>query len=336
MNHKIKKWLPASMFCVVMTLIFTFTPTEAFAAHTVRLGWTTADSKVDPYAITAHLFAKELNTLAPGQFDVKFYPNHELGNDTDMFQALQLGTLDAGVITGALIGNFVPAFQLNDLPFLYASTAQAHKVLDGPVGQALMAKLKSKGIVGVGFAEAGFRNVINNVRPIRTPSDLHGIKLRVQPTDLFIASFRALGANAVPIAWSDAYTAVQQGTVDGLEIPLPVIYANKYAEVTKYLSLTRHAYNALGLLMSAQTFNGLSAKQQAIVQKAAHIAIRKQRAEVEKNNAEILTKLEQAGMKVNKVKDIKVFRAKVNPVYKQYRTKIGPKLVDLTLKEVSQ
>ena len=325
---------PAARGAVIGLLALT-SATGAYAAQTIRLGWTTADSDVDPYAIAAHAFAKALDEQAPGEFDVQFFPNHQLGDDTDMLQAMQLGTLDAGVITGTQIGNVEPAFRLNDLPFLYASTDQAHAVLDGAVGQALLDKLQSKGIVGLGFAEAGFRNAINNVRPIKTPADMKGIKLRVQPADLFIASFRALGANPVPMAWSDTFTAVQQGTVDGLEIPLPVIYANKYPEVTRYLSLTRHSYNALGLLFSASTFDGLSADQQQAVRKAADVAIERQREAVEANNDKVLDKIEAAGMKVNDIQDVSAFRAKVKPVYAEYRDQIGADLVDQALDQVS-
>lgn len=167
----------------------------ASGATTLRLGWTTSDSPTDPYAIMAHYFADELQKEAPGKYEVKFYPNHQLGNDEEMLQGLQFGTLDVGVITGTLVGTVVPAFQLNDLPFLYANEMQAHTVLDGKVGDLLFTELAKKGVVGLGFAEAGFRNVINNKRPIETPEDLKGIKLRVQPGELFLPA----SAHSAPI-----------------------------------------------------------------------------------------------------------------------------------------
>jgi TRAP-type transport system periplasmic protein len=306
------------------------------AQTTIKLGWTTADSKVDPYAIAAHYFAEELEAAAPGEFNVQFYPNHQLGNDTAMLQAMQFGTMDAGVITGTQVGTLESAFQLNDLPFLYANNQQAHKVLDGEVGQTLLAKLDAKGIVGLGFPEAGFRHTINNERPIRTPEDFNGVKLRVQPSDLFIASFRAIGANPVPMAWSDVFTAVQQGTVDGLEIPLPVIFANKYPEVTDYLSLTSHTYNALALLMSKQTFNKLSPETQELVHQAAKRAIDRQRETVASNNGEVLDQIKAAGMTVNEVDDVEAFRSKVANVYDEYRSKIGADILDKALEQVAE
>lgn len=320
----------------IATALLLCAATVSQAQTTIKLGWTTADSKVDPYAIAAHYFAEELEAAAPGEFNVQFYPNHQLGNDTAMLQAMQFGTMDAGVITGTLVGTLDSAFQLNDLPFLYANNAQAHKVLDGEVGQTLMSRLEPKGIIGLGFPEAGFRHTINNKRPIKTPEDFNGVKLRVQPSDLFIASFRAIGANPVPMAWSDVFTAVQQGTVDGLEIPLPVIYANKYPEVTSYLSLTSHTYNALALLMSKQTFNKLSEETQALVRQAATRAIERQRETVAANNGEVLEQIKAAGMTVNEVEDINAFRNKVSGVYDEYRSKIGSDIVDSALKQVSE
>ena len=321
---------------LLMTAFLIGTATAAQAQTTIKLGWTTADSEVDPYAIAARYFAEELEAAAPGEFDVQFFPNHQLGDDSAMLQAMQFGTMDAGVITGTQVGTLESSFQLNDLPFLYANNAQAHKVLDGNVGQTLLANLDAKGIVGLGFPEAGFRHTINNKGPIRTPEDFSGVKLRVQPSDLFIASFKAIGANPVPMAWSDVFTAVQQGTVDGLEIPLPVIFANKYPEVTDYLSLTSHTYNALALLMSKQTFNKLSPELQEAVREASQKAIQRQRETVAANNDQVLEQIKAAGMTVNEVDDVNAFRDKVAGVYDSYRNKIGADIMDDALAQVSE
>ena len=229
-NHTLTR--STSLFASTVA-VFLFA-SSAFAATEIKLGWTTSDSEVDPYAIAARYFAEELENAAPGEFDVSFFPNHQLGNDTAMLEGLQFGTMDAGVLK----------------------------------------RLEAQGIIGLGFAEAGFRHTINNLRPVAKPDDFKGIKLRVQPSDLFIDSFRAIGANPTPMAWSDVFTAVQQGTVDGLEIPLAVIFANKYPEVTKYLSLTNHTYNALALLISKDVFDGLSEELQDAVGEAAKQRLR--------------------------------------------------------------
>lgn len=316
-----------------MALAALATPLTA-AEVTIKMGWTTSDGVQDPYAITAHRFADALERRAPGVFDVRFFPNRQLGDEKEMLEGLSFGTLDAAVITNAVIANVEPAFQLNDMPFLYASEAQAHTVLDGPVGQELMGRLASRKIVGLGFAEGGFRHMINNVRPVATPDDVAGVKYRVMQNPVFISMFDSLGGNAVPMAWGETYTAVQQGTIDGLEIPVAVIFSSKYADVAKYLSLTRHTYSALGLLMSGRAFDHLSPERQAAVRAAAAEAIVAQREEVARNTTAIIADLKAAGMQVNDVADPAAFRARVGGVYDRFRPSIGPALFDAALAQV--
>jgi tripartite ATP-independent transporter DctP family solute receptor len=228
----------------------------------------------------------------------------------------------------------VPSFQLNDLPFLYQSYDQAHKVLDGKAGQIMLKQLGEKGIVGLGFAQAGFRHVINNKGPINKPDDLNGVKLRVQPSDIFLDSFKAIGANPVPMAWSEVFTAAQQGTIDGLEIPIPVIYSSKMTEVTKYLSLTNHSYNALVMVVSGQSFKRLSKEEQQAVRDAAAAAIKRQRQATADNESAILQKIKDTGMQVNAVADLGAFRDRVTKIYDKYRKNIGGDVVDAALAEV--
>lgn len=300
----------------------------------LKLGWTTSDGPTDPYAITARQFAEALEKEAPGQFKVEFYPNRQLGDEKEMLEGLGFGTLHMGVITNAPIASIEPAFQVNDLPFLYSNEEQAHKVLDGPVGQELMKKLADKNIMGFGFAEGGFRQMINNKRPIYTPADVEGIKWRVMQNPVYIGMFRALGGNAVPLAWGEAFTAVQQGTVDGLEIPIAVIQNNGFYEVTKYLSLTNHTYSALGVLMAEKVWKSLDDKQKEAVKKAARTAIDKERAMNADNTKKLIAKLKEEGMQVNAVKDPAAFRAKVKPVYDEFRPSIGAPLMDKVMNEV--
>ncbi len=299
------------------------------APITLKIGWTTSDGPTDPYAIAARQFAAALEKEAPGQFKVEYYPNRQLGDEKEMLEGLSFGTLNMGVITNAPIASIEPAFQVNDMPFLYPNEAKAHEMLDGPLGEALLQKLKSQKIVGLGFAEGGFRQMINNVRPILMPKDVEGIKWRVMQNPVYIGMFRALGGNAVPMAWGETFTAVQQGTVDGLEIPIAVIQNNGFFEVTKYLSLTNHTYSALGMLMSEKTWDKLSDAQKEAVRKAAKNAIAEQRKITEDNEKSILTKLESEGMKVNKVEDPAAFRKKVEPVYNDFKDSIGSDIFNM-------
>jgi tripartite ATP-independent transporter DctP family solute receptor len=324
-----------SIGALIVTAIF-FSVTAAGAAPIVlKLGWCTSAGKSDPYAIGCRQWKKALEELAPGQFDVQLFPNRQLGDEKEMLEGLSFGTIDMGIITNSPISRIALPFQVNDQPFIYANKEQAYKVLDGPIGQELMKALEAKNIIGFGFAEGGFRQMINNVRPVYTPTDVEGVKWRVMPNPVYIEMFRALGGNAVPMAWGEVFTAVQQGTIDGLEIPIAVIFNNGYYEVTKYLSLTNHTYSALGVLMAKRTYEKkLTEEQRNAVRKAARKAIDTERRMNTKNVEELTDKLKAKGMQVNNVKDPKAFRAKVKPVYEKFRPTIGSELLDRVLTAV--
>jgi tripartite ATP-independent transporter DctP family solute receptor len=319
---------------LAVALVATFLSTPVLAQTELKIGWTTSDGPTDPYAIAAREFVSALEKNAPGQFSAAYFPNRQLGDEREMLEGLGFGTLDVAIITNAVIANIEPAFQLNDMPFLYGSEAQAHKVLDGKIGQELLGRLDDNGIVGLSFAEGGFRHMINNVRPVSTPEDVDGVKYRVMQNPVFIGMFQSLGGNAIPMAWGEVYTAVQQGTIDGLEIPIAVIKSNNYAEVAKYLSLTRHTYSALGVLISKRTFENLSAEQQEAVRMAAKQAAVAQRAAVAANNENIVEALRAEGMEVNQITDPAAFRSLVAPVYEDFRDSIGADLLDAALAEV--
>lgn len=318
----------------LMVLSFAF---SAHAETTLKIGWPTADSPDDPYAIAAHYLAEEVNRLAPNQYKFQFFPSTQLGNEAEMVQGLRLGTIDLTVSTTSAVGSVAPSFYLNDLPFLYKTAEQARAVLDGKAGELMFAQLEKKGVIGLGFAESGFRSVLNNKRPVNSAADLSGMKLRVQPTEMFLDSFKAMGANPIPMAWGDVFTSLQQGTIDGLELPLLVIYANKFQDITKYLSLTQHTYNADALLMSGVTWKKLGAAQQKIFKQAAKTAIERQRATVAQKNSEILNTFKtKTKMAVNEVADMESLRKKVDPIYKKYEKVVGKDVIDAARAEMSK
>ena len=293
----------------------------------LRIGWTSGDGAQDPYAIGARLFKQALERRVGERVDVQLFPNRALGDERPMLDGMRLGTVDMGVITNAVIAQVEPAFQVNDMPFLFSGEEQAHRVLDGQVGTALKARLEARGVVPLGYMEGGFRHMINNVRPVARPEDLRGIKFRVLQSPIYIEMFRSLGGNAVPMAWGETFTAVQQGAIDGLEIPLGVIDQNKYYEVTKYLSLTGHIYSMIGLLMAKRTFDRLPAELKGPVAEAAAEATRAQRAANAAANAGFLESLRRHGMQINEVADKAAFRRGVLPMYESFRGQIGADIV---------
>lgn len=302
-------------------------PAFAQQKTVIKLGWTTADGAQDPYATGARAFKERVEAGSNGRIEVQLFPNRQLGDEKPMLEGMRLGTVDAGVITNAVVAQIEPAFQLNDLPFLYENEAQAQRVLDGPVGQKLAAKLEAKGIKLLGWMEGGFRNMINNVRPVEKPEDVKGVKYRVMQNPVFIGMFSSLGGNAVPMAWGETFTAVQQGAIDGLEIPLAVIEQNKYFEVTKYLSITNHTYSAIPLLMAKRAFDKLPDDLKKVVIDSGKAATKAQREAAGAAAKDVVGKLEKAGMKVNRVTDFKPFRASVESVYETFKASIGPDLM---------
>ena len=293
----------------------------------LRIGWTSGDGAQDPYAVGARAFKAALEQRVGERMDVQLFPNRALGDERPMLDGMRLGTVDMGVITNAVIAQIEPAFQLCDMPFLFGSEEQGHRVLDGAIGQQLKARLEARGVVPLGYMEGGFRHMINNVRPIARPEDLRGIKFRVLQSPIYIEMYRALGGNAVPMAWGETFTAVQQGAIDGLEIPLGVIDQNKYYEVTKYLSLTGHIYSMIGLLIAKRSLDRLPTEVRAAVVEAGAAATRAQRAANAEATRGFRDSLARQGMQVNDVVDKTVFRRGVLPMYESFRGQIGSDLV---------
>lgn len=297
----------------------------------LKIGWTTSDGAQDPYAIGARAFKTAVERETKGSVEVQLYPNHQLGDERQMLEGMRFGTIDGGVITNAVIAQVEPGFQVNDLPFLYANESAAHNALDGKLGDTLKKRLQSKNIVVLGFMEGGFRNMINNKRPVNTPADVQGVKYRVMQNPVFIDMFNALGGAAVPMAWGETYTAVQQGTIDGLEIPVAVVQSSKYDEVTKYLSLTHHTYSMIGLLMGKRGLEKLTPEQRTAVMTAAKSATAIQRQVAGADVTKIIASLQKSGMQVNQPPSTEPFRKSVAPVYEKFRkTEAGP-LLELAL-----
>lgn len=296
--------------------------------YTLKFYFCTADNEDDPYAIGAHTFKQIVEEKTKGRVDVKLYPNGQLGGERDAIEGISLGTIDMGLITNAPISGFVPQFQALDLPFIFKDNEQAFKVLDGEFGQNMLKRLEQRGIIGLGFAEGGFRQMINNVRPIKIPADVTGIKFRVMENPIYIGMFKALGSNPTPMAWGEVFTAVQQKTIDGLEIPIPVIHQNKLYEVTKYLSLTNHTYSPLIYMISKKTWDKLPSDIQKAIEESVKEAVPIQRSKNGSNVNKLLEDLKAKGMEVNTIENPEEFREKVKPLYKEFEDEIGKDVLD--------
>lgn len=335
----VRKLLVASMTfagCLLATIGFCIVPAPALGQSKIalKLGISATDSATDPYAIGARLFTEEVKKESGGQIDVAFFPNRQIGDEKELMEGLRFGTIDMAIITNAVVANTVPSLQLNDMPFLYASAKQAQDVLDGEIGAGLSQQLAAKGAIHLGYMEGGFRNMINNKRPVSAPEDVGGVKYRTMQNPVYIEMFKSLGGNPVPMAWGEVFTAVQQGALDGLEIPSAIIDSAKMYEVTKYMSLTKHTYSVIHLMVSKKVFDKMSPEFQAAMHKAGKSATIGQRKQAAENEKKVIESLKSKGMAINEIGDPAKFRASVAPVYARFKASIGGDLLDKTLAAV--
>jgi TRAP-type transport system periplasmic protein len=291
-----------------------------------------------PQGLGAKRFAELVEQKSGGKIKVRIFPGGQLGGDLQNVSALQGGTLDLMVLNAGLLVGIVKDFAVLDFPFVFNTAEEADAVVDGPVGKKLFDKLPDKGLVGLGYFELGFRNVTNSKRPIARWEDFSGIKLRVIQSPLFIDLFNTLGANSVAMPFPEVYTALEQRVIDGQENPVTVIFDTKFQEVQKYLSLTRHIYNAQSVLLSKRTWDKLSAEERTIIQDALNEAKAYQRQVSREKNTQMLDDLKKAGMQVNEVapQEIARIREKIKPVVDKYTKEVGQALVDEVNAEVAK
>ncbi|MDR1622396.1 MAG: TRAP transporter substrate-binding protein [Synergistaceae bacterium] len=315
--------------CTAAVFGFLFTAVGgAWAAIDLKLGH--AINEQDVFHEAALKFEELVEARTKGELTVTIYPNAKLGDERNLLESLKMGTVDMGIITGGPVINFLPSFGVLDLPFLFSTPEHAYKVLDGPVGEGFFKEMEKLGWKGLAYGERGFRNLTNRVRPVEKPEDIQGLKIRVMQNPIYIDSFTALGANAVPMAWTEALTALQQGTIDGQENPLNVIVAYNINESNKYLSVTRHAYAPNVILMSMRTWNKLSPEQRKIVSESAVEAAKHNRKIDNDMEAEWLQSLKDKGMQVSEP-DLSLFRDAVKSVYEKYEKEYGKELIQSIL-----
>lgn len=286
------------------------------APRVLKLGTTVNEE--DSFHIAATKFADLVAERTNGAYQIEIYPNGALGDEATMLESMQIGTLDAGIITSGPFVNFVPEMGVLDMPFLFGSNEDAYTVLDGEIGQELLGKLESTNIKGLAYAERGFRNLTNSVRPVESAADIAGLKVRVMENEVYTATFKALGVNAVPMAWSEALTALQQNTIDGQENPVNVLHSYKLWETQAYCTMTRHAYASAIITMSLDVFNSLPADVQEIFKASAQEAAEFERAWVAENEATQMQALKDNGMEIVETPDLASFQTAVQSVYEAY------------------
>ncbi len=295
-----------------------------------------ANNKGHPQVTGMEKFAELVKDKSGGKIEVKLFPGGTLGGDVQTVSALQGGVIEMTVLNAGILANNVKQFGAVDLPFLFDSGAEADKVMDGAFGDSLLKLLPDTGLVGLGYWELGFRNLTNNRHPVTKLEDIKGLKIRTIQSPIPIELFNTLGANAVPLPYTELYTALETGTVDGQENPAANILNAKFYEVQKYMTLTRHQYNPQIVLVSKKFWDGLNDEEKTVLQTAATEARDYQRKVSREADAAALEEIRKTGMEVSEFspEETQKLRDAVKPVIDKFSAEIGTETVQALFKEI--
>ena len=293
----------------------------AMAQTVLKMGYATPTGS--HYWVGSNTFCEQVEKGTQGRYKCQQFPNSALGGEREMIEAVQLGTLDLVNTSTGPLGNFVPETRIVDIPFLFRDYDHARKVMDGQVGQDLLAKMRAKGLVGLAWTENGFRHMTNNKRPIVTAQDAAGLKMRTMENKVHMDGYKTFGILPTPMAFPELFTALQQGTVDGQENPIPVILSAKFAQVQKYLSLTGHVYSPAVIILSPNVWNKLSDADKKVFLEAAKAGSAAQRKKVNDDEANGIAILKKDGMQVTEKVDGDSFRKAAAPAYVQFAKEFG-------------
>jgi tripartite ATP-independent transporter DctP family solute receptor len=253
-------------------------------------------------------FAQCVGQKSGGKLKVQTFFDGSLGADAAVLQQLRTGSVDILVTATSYMATVAPAAGVFDLPFLFADEKEADGVLDGKTGELVAQKMQAAGVISLAYWENGFRNVTNSRKPIQRMEDLQNLKLRVLPTPVMISAFKAMGAFAVPMPFTELYSALETKTVDGQENPTNLIESAKFYEVQKYLSVTRHSYNPGTIMYSKRLFDQLPAADQGVMRDCARAATTEQRRVSREQVEAASTRLKERGMQINVVPDAELRR----------------------------
>lgn len=255
------------------------------------------------------------------KFDV--YPNGELGGEREMIEATQLGTLDMTVVSTGPLGNFAKKSLALDFPFLFKDREHAYKVLDGEIGAEIDKQIEENGLYNLAWWETGFRHLSNSNHAVKEPADLKGLKIRTMENPVHLDAFKEFGASPTPMSFTELYTGLEQGVVDGQENPMTVIVPNKLYEVQKYLTLTSHVYSPGVVLINQEKLDSFSPELQQIIEDAAIEARDYERKFVADLEEELIQVMKDHGTEVTEEYDFDAFFKATQPVYKKYEAEYG-------------
>jgi TRAP-type transport system periplasmic protein len=293
---------------------------QANAQQTLRLGHNI--SATSPYHLAAEHFGRLVAERTSNRIRIQIFPAGALGNERDMIEGAQLGTIDMVVTSSAAAGPFVPALRILDIPFLFRDPTHARTVLDGPVGAELLAAMPARGLVGLAWGDIGFRHMSAN-RPLRTVEDMRGLKLRAQNNPIHLAAYRALGTQPTVVGFNELYAALQTGVVDANEQPVSIHVSSRFFEVQRHLTLTGHLVASALFVISPSVFNRMSAADQEILRAAAREASATMRAAADEQDRAGLATLRERGMTIAETFDRDGFLRALEPAFADFGRELG-------------
>lgn len=313
----------------LLTLIGLLTVTHLASGQTVKLRMAHSGSETETQHTAALEFAKLVKTKTNGQVEVQVFAASALGNDNTAIAGVRGGTIELATSGTPYYTGMVGRMNVLDLPYMFTNAEHAYKVLDGPIGRGLLDELDTYGMKGLAYWEVGFRSLTNSRRPVRAPEDIKGLKVRTTPNPAHLKAFQILGATPTPMPLAEVFPALENKAIDGQENPVGIVRGNKFNEVQKYMSMTRHAYTAMPVVMNKAKFSSLTLPQQQALMDAALAAGSFQRELIRKNEASDLAYLKAQGMQIEENIDTEPFRRLVaDPIKQLFAEKHGTQLVE--------
>ena len=317
-------------FTLVGALAGALFATPLLAQTEIKIGYALAPAPDSHYGVGAARWQEVVEERTDGAYVFRHFPSSGLGGEREMVEGVQLGTVEAVIVSSGTLANFVPDTGVFDIPFLFRDLGHARRVLDGPIGQEMLAKFDDVGLKALAWGEQGFRHITNNRNQIGAPEDLAGLRLRTMENPIHLTAFQTLGAAPTPMAWPEVIGALQQGTIDGQENPLSVIVSVNLNDVQRYLTISGHVYSPAILLVSPMVWDAMSEEDREVFRQGAAEGVAAMRAFVDEVEASGVATLRERGMDVAELsaEDRAAFQEALAPAYEQYFATYGQDLIE--------
>jgi tripartite ATP-independent transporter DctP family solute receptor len=313
--------------CALAAAVLVGAGTQAAQAAPRIISAVASSALGGPQQLSIGAFQSEIKTRMGERLVVDGRSGTTLGSENALLAAARSGSVDIAILTGPVVSIAVPEFGVFDMPFVFRDWAHVKAVSEGPLAEQIAPKFAAKGLVLLAIGEQGFRNITNSKRPIRTPADLVGLKIRVLPNEIYQMTFRALGAEVVPMEFPLVYAALKDARIDGQENPISTVVGSSLQQVQKHMSMTRHFFAPIAVVMNREMFEAFEPADRKVLIEAARAAVERVRSSTSGNDANGLEKLKQDGMQVIETVDRQPFIDAVKTLEPEFEKRFGKELL---------